>query len=94
MRFEDAAKFRDKLQGISSLFESQKLVSADNDKHQDYISYKMQAIDLSKFTSQFRYTDKGFHSGNITFQSRKNGKHGYEYASYYVFNGLIRFFKL
>ena len=39
MRFEDAAKFRDKLQGISSLFESQKLVSADNDKHQDYISY-------------------------------------------------------
>lgn len=55
---------------------------------------KMQALDLSKFTSQFRYTDKGFHSGNITFQSRKNGKHGYEYASYYVFNGLIRFFKL
>ena len=32
-----------------------------------------------------RYTDKGFHSGNITFQSRKNGKHGYEYASYYIF---------
>ncbi len=46
LRFEDAARLRDKLRGIESLRETQKIVSAETAKNQDYISYHEESNNL------------------------------------------------
>lgn len=54
---------------------------------------KGQVKDLSVYKSRFKYTDKGFDTGNITFHSYAGSRHNYKYTPPYIFNGLVRFFK-
>lgn len=46
LRFEEAARLRDKCSAIESLKETQKIVFAESNKHQDYISYHEEDNDL------------------------------------------------